>query len=567
MLPASACRSQNNKTDAAKGGGMDSSQRDEAEPAPATALAAVLADAQGTLGQRADVLNVRLGWVFRDGWITDERALVVTVRQKLTPAELHAAGREPLPETFGGLPVEITGPTPEDLLRLVRGPELADALLAERAAAAHAIRYTPPAGAKLHQVTARMRVVAHVSPDAGWRELSPFLGQTRARLVVGMYGCGAPHIVHALAALGGQADFSKLTLAIQQEASAGGVATKTVDLTNAEAVKVMAMALGDRFEYAWVKTGAAGDWVATAYHIKVAVRDGRAFWLSSGNWQMANQPAGDPLAEQPPRRAWLNRYDRDWHTIVEHVGLARTLAAFLENDFANNAGADRAVAEARPEPPDLLVAEALLAAGAAVTTRRYFSPWDETRRFTVRPLLTPDNYHPYVLDLVRSAREELLIQNQTFAAPKAGEAALRALVDAVIARQRAGVRVRIIFRTVLPAQTRLDLERLKDYGLDLAGVKVQFNCHTKGIVVDRRRVLVGSQNWSNDGVSVNRDASLLFDDAPLAEYFAGIFEHDWNNLAQPQIGSEWAPVAVAVPGAGTPPGMVRLAWQDYDAEG
>jgi hypothetical protein len=75
----------------------------------------VLADARSTLGQRPDVLRVRLGWVFRDGWITDERALVVSVRQKLTPAELHAAGRELLPVTFQGLPVEVTGPTPEDL--------------------------------------------------------------------------------------------------------------------------------------------------------------------------------------------------------------------------------------------------------------------------------------------------------------------------------------------------------------------------------------------------------------------------------------------------------------------
>ena len=95
-------------------------------------LAAVLADAQDTLGQRADVLHVRLGWLFRDGWITDERALVVSVRRKLTPAELHAAGRELLPETFQGLPVEVTGPLPEDLLRLVRGPALAEAMLAER---------------------------------------------------------------------------------------------------------------------------------------------------------------------------------------------------------------------------------------------------------------------------------------------------------------------------------------------------------------------------------------------------------------------------------------------------
>jgi phosphatidylserine/phosphatidylglycerophosphate/cardiolipin synthase-like enzyme len=111
------------------------------------------------------------------------------------------------------------------------------------------------------------------------------------------------------------------------------------------------------------------------------------------------------------------------------------------------------------------------------------------------------------------------------------------------------------------------LERLKDCGLDLANVKVQVNCHTKGIVVDRRRVLIGSQNWSNHGVSVNRDASLLFEDAPLAEYFAEIFAHDWHNLAQPRIGSEWAPVVVAAPGAVTPAGMVRVTWGDFDAEG
>jgi phosphatidylserine/phosphatidylglycerophosphate/cardiolipin synthase-like enzyme len=177
--------------------------------------------------------------------------------------------------------------------------------------------------------------------------------------------------------------------------------------------------------------------------------------------------------------------------------------------------------ELPPAWPELLVAQQAVATGAdAAAAWRDFPPYDAVRRFTVRPLLTPDNHHRHVLALVRGAREELLIQNQTFAAPKAGEDALRALVEAVIARQRAGVRVRIIFRTLLPAQTRHELERLKEYGLDLAGVKVQVNCHTKGIVVDRRRVLIGSQNWSNHGVSVNRDASLLFEDAPLAEYFA-----------------------------------------------
>ena len=110
---------------------MANPERTAADAAPVPALSTLLADAREALGQRADVLHVRLGWLFRDGWITDQRALVVTVAQKLTPAELHAAGHEPLPETFQGLPVEVTGPTPEDLLRLVDGPARAEAVLAD----------------------------------------------------------------------------------------------------------------------------------------------------------------------------------------------------------------------------------------------------------------------------------------------------------------------------------------------------------------------------------------------------------------------------------------------------
>ena len=92
---------------------------------------------------------------------------------------------------------------------------------------------------------------------------------------------------------------------------------------------------------------------------------------------------------------------------------------------------------------------------------------------------------------------------------------------------------------------------------------MQHNCHTKGIVVDRKRILLGSQNWSNDGVSVNRDASLLFADEELAGYFAEIFEHDWNNLAVQDIGPEPAPIEAARAEEATPQGKVLLSWKDY----
>lgn len=99
-------------------------------------------------------------------------------------------------------------------------------------------------------------------------------------------------------------------------------------------------------------------------------------------------------------------------------------------------------------------------------------------------------------------------------------------------------------------------------GFDMNSIKVQKGCHTKGIVVDRKRVLLGSHNWSNDGVSVNRDASLLFDDPPLAKYFGDIFDHDWNNLAKQDIGNESLPIELASVTDFTPKG-IRLTAKDY----
>jgi hypothetical protein len=54
----------------------------------------------------------------------------------------------------------------------------------------------------------------------------------------------------------------------------------------------------DRFEMAWAtrltKAHPDGLWAST-YHIDVAVRDGSAMWLSSGNWQSSNQPDVHPF--------------------------------------------------------------------------------------------------------------------------------------------------------------------------------------------------------------------------------------------------------------------------------
>jgi hypothetical protein len=376
-----------------------------------------------------------------------------------------------------------------------------------------------------------------------------------------MYDFGAPHIVEAVAALRRRTSFKKLTLVMQKGESVGE-GTKADDLKDEEVVDKLRAALKKKFDNAWVKIGRVNGWVSSSYHIKVAVRDQSAFWLSSGNWQSSNQPKGDPFADRPPQRTWLSKYNREWHAIVEHPGLAKAFEKYLLNDFGANVGEDGSEALGLP---DLLLPEALFLPSVeeAALSFRYFEPLDATRVFSVRPLLTPDNYHKYVLALVDEARSELLIQNQTFNAPGENHQSLKELIDAVLRRVDAGVRVRIIFRVVIASKARETLTALKDYGVPDSIIKVQKNCHTKGIIVDRKKVLLGSQNWSNDGVSVNRDASLLFDDEILARYFADIFDHDWNNLAKKDIGSESTSVRVAGADEATPPGMVRLSWKDY----
>jgi hypothetical protein len=62
---------------------------------------------------------------------------------------------------------------------------------------------------------------------------------------------------------------------------------------------------------------------------------------------------------------------------------------------------------------------------------------------------------------------------------------------------------------------------------------------------------------------VNRDASLLFDDQELAEYFATVFDHDWNNLTSQNIGVEWYPAELVPPGESIGAGLMRLNWKDY----
>lgn len=496
------------------------------------------------------VLSIRPGYRLENDWPTMQPAIVVV--------KSPSAGDIPLPSSIEGVPVDVRVADPAEQLRhddpvryaklAARHPELRDGALpevgpdvADEGAAAPAVAAAKPhmpyapASVPLAPVTGRLTFTCHASPDAGWPTLKNFLAATRSSLTIGLYDWTAAHIL----------DQVKQTLAVGQKLDLvldHPSTNPTADQTDPETIKALDQELGDAFAAAWALVRGNKDvarWIyPTAYHIKVAVRDGNSFWLSSGNWNNSNQPDFDPIHNpRPDDQKLAKKSDRDWHVIVENADLAATYEAYLKHDLevaekvAPAAGPGVKAATPAPAMPPEFRPQAR---GQAF---QFFEPLRlENEPATITPLLTPDpgNYRNAMLELIQSAQRSLYIQLQ-YIHPSDDEEDddYMALLNAVVAKISAGIDVRIIVGQFQSLNGWL--ERLQDAGVDLAAVKIQNGVHNKGFIVDSKRVALGSQNWSGDGVLRNRDASVIIDNPKAAAYYEQIFLHDWNRIAQKSV--------------------------------
>jgi len=506
--------------------------------------------------RKPGVLSVRPGYQVAGGWPTKKPAIVVTVDSKRD----SLAPQDQLPETIGGFAVDVRQATPLQRLRSknptlymsvaatvtpefeqpvfpyerdLSGQSLAPmaaAVATMRGAAKQQLRYVPPTGAPLKAVTDDMTITCHASPDAGWPTLKEFLQGTTDTLTVGMYDFTSTHIAETV-----QTVLKKrgTTLNLVLDHPPG---KSDREQTDDDTVDNLTTALGDRFHFAWALERSdpkVGTWLfPSAYHIKVAVRDSAAFWLSSGNWNSTNQPDIDPLTDPAAAAPIVRNSDRDWHVIVEHEGLAKLYEKYLLNDLSvasqNQAGATDMAAPmsalAQLAEPEIIL--------AASVPKQYFAPKTITGKMKIQPILTPDNYVDLILELINSAQTSFYMQTQYINYSDAPEnAKFAALVAAVAKKITDGLDVRLIMSQY---ETTDKLELLQSADIDLSHVRIQANVHNKGIVVDSQVVAVGSQNWSGDGVLRNRDATLIIYNEEAAKYWEQIFIHDWTKMARQQ---------------------------------
>jgi hypothetical protein len=501
-------------------------------------------------------IDVEPGFPIIDGVIRKEPAILVFVAHKKPESELLVEDRAP--RQIGAYRVAIMQAGPERQLAKMAGP-VSDALAR---AAASRLTYKPLEGNPIDQQTYSISkpLLCHVGPDAGWPVLKPFLEATEHTLHVAMYDFNADYI-------------SKTFIETVRDKDLKVVLTWDDTMTAPEKTirSQLREKLGEKLS-GWIVRCGANKRFLNAYHEKVAVRDSKAFWLSSGNWSTKSQPDIDPIANPASASGMYSKGNREWHVIVEDAPLAKLFQRYIEYDRDGSkaeaeAGDHGAVLRSAESPrlPDLFVPVDNFAAPIefaappqpTAPARLPTSP----RAVKVRPLLTPDNYVGHIIDLLGSAERSVYLQYAyiTYSEEPSDERFTQMLTRLAELSNRAHMDVRIIVGSGDAADK---IRKLVQHGFRETAFRVQSNIHNKGIVVDGNKVLVSSANWSGDGVLRNRDAGLLIYDEEIAGYYQNVFIKDWENRAKARLDDD-PPVRIAADGEPTPPGMVRMSWQDY----
>ncbi|HET6890547.1 MAG TPA: phospholipase D-like domain-containing protein [Pyrinomonadaceae bacterium] len=493
------------------------------------------------------------GYKIEQGRLTDVECLVVSAH----PDRVENV-RAAMPAVFGKYPVEVR-PASIEMIAEATG-QIEEAV----AAISYNDNDRTSEGFSFNWVDEEMTVVLHVGPERSWVVLSEFLKRAERELVSSMYEFKAAHIAQAIEQPLNDGSSLQLVLAIQSRDPENNE-IENGDFDRSETFERWEDTFENKFERIFVPLGANGL-VSKSYHIKVTVADGSKIWLSSGNWKRSSQPV-IPSASLDNPIVTSKAGNREWHVVMENDTLARRFRNHIKADFERSlelGGTEEALQEeVLVDVPLTVLESAELEAPAA----RVLTPLTISRRLKVKPLLTPDKkgavFSKAVLRLIRSAESQLLFQNQYIKMGSANSGFLKQLVDALIEKSKELEDFRIILRKENDS-LQFDLSELKRRGVNVEEqVKVLSNTHTKGLIVDGKRVLVGSHNWSGLGVTLNRDASLIFDDEEVAQYYTEAFEIDWERASEPRLDEVATEGVRLAEGAEPPPGYVRMTLSEY----
>ena len=140
---------------------------------------------------------------------------------------------------------------------------------------------------------------------------------------------------------------------------------------------------------------------------------------------------------------------------------------------------------------------------------------------SAQPVFSP-NSEPQVIDFLNSAQNSIDVEMYIFSSKN--------VADALVQKAQSGVKVRVIveLRTDSGASLVKMIQYLKDGGVDVRFASSGFQLtHSKMVVVDGKKVLLGSINFSKSALTKNREAAVIIS-GPISSDFESVFEQDWG---------------------------------------
>jgi phosphatidylserine/phosphatidylglycerophosphate/cardiolipin synthase-like enzyme len=253
------------------------------------------------------------------------------------------------------------------------------------------------------------------------------------------------------------------------------------------------------------------------------VIDRKTLLIESANWAATSIP----LITVPGK---FKKGNREWLMQVDHKGTAEWFADLFQRDWdIEELEAPSGLVQTLPPPQSEDFAPLTL-----VTPPPEVFDIDEpplTTPAKLTPITSPDNYHKLVKDLIRKATTSVFVQQQSI---KVGGPRTKEILEE-LGNRKGEISVRIV---VSPKYSWNDtVESLDAAGLGdcLRAMNLESftHLHNKGLIFDRKTVVVTSTNWTENSIARAREGGVVVESPDVAEYYARVFDVDWSIALDP----------------------------------
>ncbi len=166
-----------------------------------------------------------------------------------------------------------------------------------------------------------------------------------------------------------------------------------------------------------------------------------------------------------------------------------------------------------------------------------FTPFAHSEQLSVTPLLdTPNNrtYYNHLLESVKGARETVKVMMATADYyPDHPKGIQNDLYDALVKADSRGVEVRLILdksswsKAITRTNTRTAVY-LKNRGLNVKFDDEKVTTHAKIIIIDGRKVFLGSSNWNFPTYTETYQANVKLANRKVASFYERFFDSVWK---------------------------------------